>query len=154
MSDRAVASLERLTSLARFWDDWLRVPVLGWRIGLDALVGLVPGVGDLIGTVVGCYALLLAVRAGAGVPILGPMLLNLAIDAGIGAVPLVGDLLDMGWRANRRNRALLERWIGDPARTKRASAIGLGLVGAGMVGLVAASVWLLIAAVRWLLTWL
>jgi len=153
LPDREAQSLERLKALTRIWDDWLRIPGLGWRIGLDPIVGLIPGVGDLVGAVVGSYALVLAVQAGAGVPILGRMLLNLAIDAGIGAVPVAGDLLDIGWRANRRNRVLLERWMANPARTKRASAIGLALLGAGMVGLLVGSIWMLVVGVRWLFTW-
>ncbi len=146
-------ALERLRTLARLWDDWFRIPLLGWRVGLDPIVGLVPGLGDLAGAVVGCYGLLLAVQAGAGVPILGRMLVNVMFDAVIGSVPLLGDLFDIGWKANSRNRALLERWLANPTATRRASAIGLTLGGVAVVGFMTASVWLCLAGIRWLLAW-
>jgi hypothetical protein len=144
-------ALERLRTLARIWDEWFRVPLLGWRVGLDPLIGLVPGLGDLVGGIVGSYALFLAVEAGAGVPILGRMAMNVAIDALLGAVPVLGDLFDFGWKANSRNWALLERFLADPVRTKRASAIGLALGGATVGGFAAASVWLSLTGIRWLL---
>lgn len=150
MSDQATKALQRFTSLARVWDDWYRVPILGWRIGLDGLVGLVPGLGDLAGALVGCVALLLAARAGVGTSILGRMLLNLAIDAAIGAVPLLGDWADFGWKAHRRNRELLERWLADPIRTSRRSAVGVASVAAATVGLIVMTGWLVVSGVRWL----
>jgi hypothetical protein len=97
-------SLERLSWLL---DDLFRVPVLGWRIGLDALVGLVPGVGDTATTLASLYILTSAVRYRVPKITLLRMGLNLGIDYVLGALPLVGDLFDAWWKSNNKNIALL-----------------------------------------------
>jgi hypothetical protein len=97
-------SLERLSWLL---DDLFRVPVLGWRIGLDALVGLIPGVGDTATTLASLYILTSAVRYRVPKITLLRMGLNLGIDYVLGALPLVGDLFDAWWKSNNKNIALL-----------------------------------------------
>lgn len=107
-------------------------------VGLDALVGLVPGLGDALGALVAGSVLVTALRAGVPATVAARMLLNIAVDAGIGAVPLAGDLFDAGFRANRRNVALLERWLADPARTARGSRVALAALAVATVALLAA----------------
>ena len=80
-----------------------------------------PGVGDLAGAALASYIVLAGVRQGAPASVLLHMLLNVAIDTVAGAVPLVGDLFDVGWRANARNVALLERHVAAPGETRAAS---------------------------------
>lgn len=103
--------LQRLRALARLMDSAIRVPGLNWRIGLDSLIGLAPGVGDAAGFCVSAYALLEARRLGAPATLLLRMGLNIALDAVVGSIPLVGDLFDAGFKANRRNLRLLERHL-------------------------------------------
>ena len=114
------ASLARLRRYADWLDSGIRIPVLGWRIGLESILGLVPGVGDATGAILGGWIVLEAVRGGARPATLVRMLSNLALDAIAGAVPLVGDLFDFVWKANSRNIALLERHQHDPVRAGRA----------------------------------
>ena len=97
--------LQRLEKLARLMD--ARWKVMGVPLGLDALIGLVPVVGDAVGLGVGFYMLWQAWRMGAPASLLLRMLLNYLIDAVVGAMPLVGDLLDVALRAHQRNAALL-----------------------------------------------
>lgn len=130
--------------LVWLWDEAFVVPGLGWRVGLDPLIGLVPGVGDLIGFVVGALVVVEAGRLGAGPAVLGRMLLNLGIDAAVGAVPLIGDLADIGWKANRRNRALLERWLASPASARRASALVIAAVVLVLGALIGLFGWLVV----------
>ncbi|HJR34694.1 MAG TPA: DUF4112 domain-containing protein [Gemmatimonadales bacterium] len=113
-------SLERLRRYADWLDSGIRIPVLGWRIGLESILGLVPGVGDATGAILGGWVVVEAVRGGARPATLIRMLMNLALDAIAGAVPLVGDLFDFVWKANSRNIALLERHQQDPVRAGRA----------------------------------
>ncbi len=98
---------ESLDQLAWLLDDLFRVPVLGWRFGLDSLVGLVPGLGDTTTTIVSFYILAAAVRAKVPKITLLRMGLNTAIDYVVGSVPLVGDVADAWWKSNRKNLALL-----------------------------------------------
>lgn len=99
-------SLERLSWLL---DDLFRVPVIGWRVGLDALVGLIPGVGDTATTLASLYILTSAVRYRVPKITLLRMGLNLGIDYVMGALPLVGDLFDAWWKSNQKNIDLLRQ---------------------------------------------
>ena len=120
-----------LRSLARLLDTAVAIPGTNIRFGLDSLIGLVPGLGDLAGAAMSGYIVLASARLGAPTPVLVRMVANVAIDAAVGTVPLLGDLFDVGWKANTKNAALLDRHLADPVGTKRAS---LGAV-AGIVGL-------------------
>ncbi|MGH7675347.1 MAG: DUF4112 domain-containing protein [Gemmatimonadales bacterium] len=131
--------------VTRIFDEALRVPGTPLRLGLDALLGLVPGLGDAVSGGVAAYGLWVGARVGAPAPVLLRMLFNVAVDAGVGTIPLAGDLFDIGWKANRRNLDLLERWVETPAATRSASTATLVAVAAAavamLVGLVALAVW-------------
>jgi hypothetical protein len=90
-------------------DDLFRVPLLGWRFGLDAIVGLIPGLGDTATSLVSFYILAAAVRYRVPKITLLRMGLNLTIDYLVGSLPLVGDLLDAWWKSNQRNVELLRQ---------------------------------------------
>jgi hypothetical protein len=92
-------------------DDLVRVPGTRQGVGLDALIGLVPGLGDLVGSGISGAIMFDAVRARVPVPVLARMAWNLLLDALLGLVPLAGDLLDVAHRANVRNYRLLERAV-------------------------------------------
>jgi hypothetical protein len=104
--DRTVR-LERLDRLARNMDSRYRVPGTRIRFGWDALLGLVPGVGDIATLGPAGYIWLEGHRMGCSNAVKGRMAVNIALDWAIGSVPLIGDLLDVGLKANRRNVALL-----------------------------------------------
>jgi uncharacterized protein DUF4112 len=90
-------------------DDVFRVPVLGWRFGLDALLGLIPGLGDTSTSLVSFYILAAAVRYRVPKITLLRMGLNIAFDYVIGSLPLVGDFADAWWKSNRMNLELLRK---------------------------------------------
>ena len=97
--------LVRVKRIARLMDDAFIDPLLGL---------LLPGAGDLVGSAIGLYVVGLALRRKVAPIIVARMLLNLAIDAGIGAIPLVGDMFDLAWKANDKTVVLLEqRTVGD-----------------------------------------
>src|SRR5690606_8408990 len=104
---RARAVRERAERLSRLLDTAVGIPGTRIRLGLDALIGLVPGVGDAIGLVLGGWFLLEGARTGASGATLLRMAGNLAVDALVGVVPLLGDVLDIAFKANRRNARLL-----------------------------------------------
>lgn len=120
--------LARLRALTRLLDDLLPIPFTRFRIGLDPVIGLLPGGGDAIGAVFSAYALLVAVRLGAPAAVLLRMCGNIAVDAVVGTVPLLGDLFDFGWKANRRNLALLDRYELTPGAVTRGSRLVLAAV--------------------------
>jgi hypothetical protein len=137
-------------ALARLLDEAVRVPGTGIRVGLDPVLGLVPGLGDVVGGALSGYVVLLAARLGAPKAVLLRMLVNVGIDSLLGAVPVLGDLFDVGWKANTRNLALLEEYVERPRAVRKSSM----LVAAGVIGgialLVAGTIALAVAAVKFL----
>jgi len=100
---------ESLEQLSRWMDGLFRIPGTNWRFGLDALVGLIPGVGDMATTLVGFYVLAAGVRYRVPKVTLLRMGLNIAVDYVFGAIPFVGDLFDAAWKSNTKNIELLRR---------------------------------------------
>ena len=102
-------NLDALRRWAVLLDSAFRVPGTRIRFGLDAIIGLIPGVGDISTPAFAALILLQAVRMRVPLVVQARMLLNAAIDMLLGLVPVLGDLVDIGWKANLRNLALLER---------------------------------------------
>ena len=102
-------ALDALRRWAVLLDSAFRIPGTGIRFGLDAIVGLIPGLGDLSTPAFAALLLMQAVRMRLPVVVQARMVLNAAFDMLIGLVPILGDLADIGWKANLRNLALLER---------------------------------------------
>ena len=139
-----------IRALARLLDSAVRIPGTNVRVGLDALVGLIPGFGDVAGAAASGYIILAASRLGAPTPVLLRMLLNVATETVVGTVPVIGDLFDVGWRANMRNTALLERHLAAPAATRAASRwVTVGVL-VGVAALAVAAVVGAVVVVRWL----
>jgi hypothetical protein len=109
--------LKQLRAMARLLDESLAIPGTSYRFGLDSLIGLVPGAGDLIGAVLSAYIINEAVRLGIPRRLAARMVANTAIDLLGGAVPVLGDLFDVAWKANVKNVELLEEHLKttDPA---------------------------------------
>jgi hypothetical protein len=101
--------LARLETLATLMDAAILIPGTNVRVGFDALIGLVPGIGDLVSAGISSMIILEARRMGAPRWLVARMIANVAVDAIGGAVPLVGDLLDVAYRANLKNTQLLRR---------------------------------------------
>ena len=133
-------SLERLGWLM---DDLFRVPVLGSRFGLDALIGLIPGLGDTATALVSFYILAAAVRYRVPKITMLRMGLNIGIDYVFGALPFVGDLADAWWKSNLKNLDLLRERAtvsAEEAREGRASDwLFVGGIMAGLTALAIAS---------------
>jgi len=142
----------RARGLARLLDDLIRIPGTSIGIGLDPIIGLIPGVGDMIGGLVSSYILVVAAQEGVPTSVLARMLGNIALDSLVGVVPVLGDLFDVGVKANRRNVDLLDRYLATPSRTKAASRgmVALILLAAILliVGFIAAGVWVVRALGR------
>jgi Domain of unknown function (DUF4112) len=124
--------LARARALSRMLDSAVRVPGTGIRFGLDPILGIIPGLGDVAGAALSGYIVLLAQRLGAPRAVVLRMLANVAADTVGGTVPVVGDLFDVAFKSSSRNLALLERTLEKPTQEKRASKL---VVGATLVGL-------------------
>jgi hypothetical protein len=103
--------LARLDALATLLDTAFILPGTNVRFGFDAIIGLVPGIGDAITTAISLYIVHEARQLGAPLHVIMRMLANVAVDGFVGAVPVFGDAFDVMWRANRRNVRLLREWL-------------------------------------------
>jgi hypothetical protein len=149
---RSRADVERgLDQLSRLMDGMFRIPGTGWRVGLDAIVGLIPGVGDFATTAVSFYILAAGVRYRVPKVTLLRMAANVGVDYLLGAVPVVGDLFDAAWKSNQMNVELLRQRASvsaEEATSGRASDwLFLGVILVALllmlVGSVVVSLWLL-----------
>jgi hypothetical protein len=134
--------LERLRRLGYLLDNSIPIPGTRVRLGLDSLIGLVPGAGDIVAGLFSLYIIVEAHRMGVPAALLTRMGWNVAIDTLVGEVPLLGDLFDIGFKSNLRNLALLDGFVRRPSETRRSSrrllaaiVVGLVLVTAGAVAL-------------------
>ncbi|WP_395845763.1 DUF4112 domain-containing protein [Cystobacter fuscus] len=141
------ASIEQVRRLARQLDTSIRLPG-GFQIGWDAVLGLVPVVGDWAGALLSCYIIWQAVRLGVSREVLLRMVGNVAVESLVGAVPFLGDVFDAAWKANMRNVRLLENHLAAPIATRRASRAWVLGIGVLLVALLALAVTLAVLAVR------
>jgi len=152
--ERGRRALEQLRIITRLFDQAFQLPGTRWRFGLDALIGLVPGLGDIVGAMVAIHALNVARKLNAPNVVRLHMLSNIALDALVGIVPIVGDIFDFAFKAQSRNLALLDAWVASPDHTARRSRRGLLLIPIAILvvfaTVTALGVWMLYLLIHWL----
>ena len=109
---------ENLDLLSHVLDDWFRIPGTSFRFGIDGIIGLIPGVGDILGGLASSIIVLAAWFRGVPYVTILRMVANVGIEVGVGLIPFLGDWFDVAWKANRRNYALLERSLNHPKPTE------------------------------------
>jgi hypothetical protein len=142
---RTPARIQGLRTLTKLLDSAFQIPGTRFRFGLDALIGIVPGIGDAIGAIFSVVIVFQAARLGVSKATLARMMGNVALDTIVGEIPLLGDVFDAGWKSNTKNLALLEAHLQQPAATHRASGRVLLLLGAALLlllaGVIALGIW-------------
>lgn len=140
-SQRSATVEKSLEQLSWLMDDMFRIPVIGWRFGLDALVGLIPGFGDTATSLVSFYILASAVRYRVPKITLLRMGMNVGIDYLVGSLPVVGDVADAWWKSNHMNLELLKKRATVPVEEARSGRLSDWLfVGGIILGLVALAI--------------
>lgn len=122
--EREERALARLALIARVMDSAVAIPGLNVRLGVDAALGLVPAVGDMLAGAVAAWIVFEARRLGAPPLLIARMVANVTVDTVLGAVPLLGDAFDVAFKANMRNVALLRRHLDGRRVTIDAAAAG------------------------------
>lgn len=120
-TDTRSAALHRLRSLAHILDNAIPIPGTPYRIGIDPIVGLLPGGGDLVMAAFSVYIVWESARLGLPRSTVTRMVSNLVFDTVIGSVPVAGDLFDVTWKANSKNVRLLEAHLDSPQHQKKVS---------------------------------
>ena len=145
------SALKRIRSISHLLDNAIAIPGIGYRIGLDPLVGLLPGGGDLMTGLISIYIVAEAARLGVPAATLGRMGLNILVELVVGTMPMVGDLFDAVWKANAQNVALVERHIRQPRPSGRVDKVFAILLIAVLSALVIGIAALSVMIVRWVL---
>ena len=141
---------ENLDLLSHVLDDWFRVPGTSIRFGLDGIIGLVPGLGDIIGGLASTIIVVAAWVRGVPYVTLLRMVVNIGIEVLLGTIPLLGDAFDIAWKANRRNYALIVRHLEQSRRQTWRDWVFLILIGITLAAIFLAPIFLLL----WFLEWL
>ncbi len=110
-SAQRLANLNRIRKLSRLMDTAFRLPGTKFRIGLDPIIGLIPGAGDLVSTAFSAYIIYLATRFNLPGKDFRQMVFNIALEAIVGAVPFIGDIFDAFYKSNVRNLKILEEHL-------------------------------------------
>lgn len=140
--------LQGLNALARLMDTQFRIPGTTIRFGMDALIGFIPGVGDLVSFLISGYVVSIAVNKGASGFVLARMVLNIVIDAVVGAVPILGDIFDIAFKANQRNVKLLQEHYTEGKHQGSAKKVIIPVV-IVLMGLLAGFSWLIYKIIVW-----
>lgn len=152
-SPMTAAELRRVEALRRWatlLDAAFGIPGTRFRFGLDALIGLVPGAGDAVAGLFSLGILVQAARMGVPRVVVLRMVFNALLDLLVGAIPLVGDLFDIGWKANLRNVNLLDRYVlGGQRRPTRGDYLFVG----GLVAVMVAAALLPVVVLALLIGW-
>ncbi len=149
-SARLAAAERRLGLVTRVLDDLVTIPRTRHRIGVEPVVGLIPGAGDVVSAAVGIWLVIEATRFRLPPSVVGRMVLNTLVDLVVGIVPLAGDLFDFAFKSNTRNLELFRRHASDPGASTREHRFVL----LGAVALIVGIAWLLLAALGAALSWL
>jgi len=136
-TDKQRARLDQMNNLAWLLDNSIQIPILNYRIGLDAIIGLIPGLGDVAGLLISSVIVLQAIRLGAPGGTLLRMVLNIALEALIGLVPMLGDVFDATFKSNIRNMRLLNLALDYPPTGRAVNrAAGTGIIVAVIAALI------------------
>jgi Domain of unknown function (DUF4112) len=136
--------LPALETLARLLDDAIPIPFTRWRFGLDAILGLIPGVGDIVAALLGGLILVAAVHARVPGVIVARMALVLLADAALGLIPIAGDVADLFVKSNRRNLETLRLHAGG---TRRPAFADYAIVGGTLLALLVGIILIVVAGV-------
>ena len=138
-----------LDILAKLMDSQFRIPGTNIRFGLDALIGLVPGAGDFVSFLVSSYLVSNAINKGASGYVLSRMVLNIVVDALVGAIPVLGDIFDVAFKANQRNVKLLQQHYTEGRHQGSSKKVIIPVV-IVMLALFAGIIWLIYKLIVWI----
>ena len=141
---------ENLDFFAHLLDDWFRIPFTPIRVGLDGLIGLIPGLGDVLAGIASFVLVFAAWIRGVPYITLVRMMLNIAIEVLIGSIPLFGDIFDIAWKANRRNYKLMVRHLRQPHQHTWKDYAFLGSLLAGVLAILAIPIIVLLLILLWI----
>jgi hypothetical protein len=144
--------LEKLDRLAWLLDSSIRIPGTRWRIGLDGILGLIPGIGDALAALLSSVVIVQAVNMGMPKFVVARMMMNVLLELFVGMIPVVGDIFDFMFKANERNVALMRTYLDDPRTTYKRSRTEVVLITCFVVLLTGLIIWAVVSLLGWLVS--
>ncbi|MEG3974932.1 MULTISPECIES: DUF4112 domain-containing protein [unclassified Microcoleus] len=144
------ASLRRIRQISHLLDNAIPIPGTRYRIGLDPILGLIPGGGDLVGSIFAGYVVFKSAQMGVPQETLVKMAANIVFDTVAGTVPVAGDLLDVAWKANVKNIELLDAHLGSPEPGKKADWLFVAALLLGLTLIIGGVIFLSVMLLGWL----
>lgn len=143
--------LDRLDKLSWLLDSSIRIPGTNRTIGLDGIIGLIPGIGDISGGLISGYIIVKALLMGVPAFVIARMVMNMVIEGVIGVIPIAGDIFDFIFKSNRRNVRLMQTYLENPTgtTTRSASSVLVFLVVLFVVLII--TIWLILKVLGWAL---
>lgn len=143
--------LKKLENLARLLDSSFRIPGTSFQMGLDSLIGLIPGIGDTTGGILSTYIIWQAARMGVPRVVLMRMGVNAVFDAILGAIPVVGDIFDITFKANQKNVQLLSNYYQSPRAAVERDTVSIALIAIAIMVVIGLVIWLTVKLLAWLI---
>ncbi len=148
-SNDASSRFRGIHTLSSLMDNRFRIPGTNIHFGFDALIGLIPGVGDLISFLISAYIISVATKNGASGYVRSRMILNVAVDTIIGAIPFIGDIFDVGFKANQKNMRLLDQYFNEGKHKGSANKVIIPVTIA-IIAILAVIVWGFYKLIVWI----
>jgi predicted aconitase with swiveling domain len=144
-------NIKQLERWAWLLDNSIRIPGTSIKMGLDSLIGLIPGIGDITGGALSSYLLLQAVGTGVAPVVIARMAVNIVLDTLIGMIPLVGDIFDIAFKANQRNIELMTNYHNSPRQAVKRNTISILIISISLISALALIIWIAIKIFVWLI---
>ncbi|PWQ93091.1 DUF4112 domain-containing protein [Leucothrix arctica] len=143
---------QRLDKLSWVLDSSIKIPFTNRTIGLDGLIGLIPGVGDVAGGLLSGYIILKALALGVPALIIVRMVINMIIEGIVGIIPFFGDIFDFIFKSNRKNVHLMKEYLNDPEETTSRSGLSIIVYLFALFFTMILTIWCIFKALGWLTT--
>lgn len=145
-------NMKQLERWAWLLDNSISIPGTSIKMGLDSLIGLIPGIGDITGGALSSYILLQAVSTGVAPVVISRMAVNIVLDMLIGMIPLVGDIFDIAFKANQRNIELMTNYYNSPREAVKRNTISILIISISLISALALIIWMTIKIFIWLIS--
>lgn len=141
--DSKNVQMKKLDKLAWWLDSSIRIPGTSWRVGLDGIIGLVPGIGDVSAGAISSYILMKAVKMKVPITVIIRMTFNILLESAVGTIPVIGDWFDFAYKANKRNVNLMQDYLTDEDAVTTRSTFTVAIVVCLVIALIISSIWLI-----------
>jgi predicted aconitase with swiveling domain len=144
-------NIKQLERWAWLLDNSIPIPGTSIKMGLDSLIGLIPGIGDITGGALSSYILLQAVSSGVAPVVIARMAVNIMFDTILGMIPIVGDIFDITFKANLRNIELMANYYNSPQEAVKRNTLSIVIISISFISALSLIIWMAFKIFAWLI---